>query len=451
MQGLNPKLRTGSYVSGPHEPRGDFPRPVLAERRGRSYLPVKMATGCQTTQEEIPSDSSGALPAPAAWAAAVLALAAGLAPAGPKAAPSVRDLVRQLDSPHAGARIAAAEALSELRPRARSAVPALLRAVRKPPRRAPGMGSGRSDALAAARALWTIQPQAALNVLQGDRRQANLNVIAAAGRLGGPAVVQGLNLAMLDHCDDVRLAAVSALGQLASTPGQSLPDAAVRRLVRATEDSSARVRRSAVRAIGRLGGARGESALAETLRGGSYRDARVEAMRVLAGRRGASARRALRSVGGDKDARIAVEAKALLDRGAIGGVINAKTLAGAKNLRPLSTIQIGVPAPRATSPAGKRPFEPAGGGPKISRATIRQAMAQVSAMPGPVGEAAQSMRPEDVEKLLADPSVMELARKMAGGKGGSTGTSPPGDWQKMLRAAMQGKAPAPPAPRGQSK
>ena len=392
----------------------------------------------------------------------------------------IQGLIAKLQAPDAAARVWAADALAKLGPGGRSAVPALLRAVRKPPTRIPGGGGAHSASVAAARALWSIQPKAVVGVLEGDHRQSILNAVAALGGTRGPRVVKALQLAMLDHCDEVRLAATRALGRAGAAGGQVLPAGALRRLANATEDGNPRVRGAAVGALARLAGNRGVAPLTEVLRGGSYRDARLGAMRALASRPGPQRARVLRAAAADKDNRLAAAARALIKRPPVGGVIDARTLSAAKHLRPLSTVQVHTPArPAASRPAAGARVGTADGDKARSRdAVFQEAMVQMAKMgigPGTAGgrQSAGPARPADaaqpagLEKLLFDPAVRTLAKQLMGrqpsappteaARGprqrakaaqparqlkGAPAAAPSGDWEALLREAMGAGRPA---------
>jgi HEAT repeat protein len=257
----------------------------------------------------------------ARFGAAIVALALldGAAAAEPDGggrtphAPAARiaDLIGQIEADNPAAQVWAADSLAKLGPEARSAVPALMRAARKPPKRILGTGGGSSPSVAAARALWAVRPEAVMQVLQRDHRQSSLNVIAALGGTPGVRAVKALQLAMLDHCDEVRLAATRAMGHVGAVKRQVLPDAALRRLAKAAEDRDRRVREAAVEALARLSGGGGRPGAADTsIRGAVARTTKastarfatlVRLMSSLAGSEPERQPAAVRSAGKPKD------------------------------------------------------------------------------------------------------------------------------------------------------
>ncbi len=352
----------------------------------------------------------------------------------------IADLIGQIEVDNPAAQVWAADSLAKLGPEACSAVPALVRAVRKPPKRILGTGGGFSPSVAAARALWAVRPEAVMQVLQRDHRQSSLNVIAALGGTRGVRVVKALQLAMLDHCDEVRLAATRAMGHVGAVKGQVLPDAALRRLAKAAEDRDRRVRKVALDALAGLSGGRGLPPLRETVQSSSYRDARLHAIRVLARRPEACPEHLLRAAMADRDAQVAVAARALLTPGPVGGVINAETLAAAKDLRPLSVIEVRLPH----RPTGRV-------------AAARPARARRSARPGTKASTARFATLAQLMSSLAgsEPAAARSAGKPKGKNAGASaggerrgpprhGREPePSAWQQLFRAALSVTAPKP--------
>ena len=383
------------------------------------------------------------------------AAAAGPAEAANRASPPpeswVHGWARHLESPDAAMRVRAANALAKFGPRGAPAAPALLRMVGRPPKRVPGRND--SPSVAAARALWAIRPQAVTDVLVGDDRQASLNVIEALAGVRDPGAAKALQLAMIDHNDEVRLAATKAMGGLAAAKGVVLPPTALRRLAKATEDARPDVRAAAVDALDRLPASQGEKPLIEALRFGSYRDARMGAMRALSGRSDAASQKALRAALGDKDHHLAAAAKQAGDHGqSVGGLITAETLANTKGLRPLSTIA--VHAPKRSPARHRSPFEGRGhgNGPAVNDATARLALAQLQEMGAPtdlvsglqngdLGAVDRAMGPGTLDRLLSDPATLEMAKQLYGGQAAPGGVG----FAEALEFARKNKG-LPPAP-----
>jgi len=278
----------------------------------------------------------GTLGRTSVWMSAVVSAAVTAAPcAAVEADARIGALIASLRAADPATRVWAAGELARLGPAAAPAVSALRRLVAQPPKRLMGKGAGWSPAEAAARALWAIRPRELTRVLEGDHRQASLNALAALDGRTEPEAVRGIQLALIDHCDEVRIAAARAMRR-ALAAGAVAPPAAVRRLGRATEDGNAQVRREAVAALGAVEGAGGQAALREASRCCSYRDTRIAAARQLA-------RRAVRSVARDGRTGAAGRSRRNGDEPPMGLITN-EALANATGLRPLSTVSVRRPS-----------------------------------------------------------------------------------------------------------
>ena len=347
-----------------------------------------------------------------AWIAASVAMAAIALPGDARARtapPSdsrVRKLIDGLEARDGAANVRAANELARLGPAAGRAVPALRRLAAKASPRVLGKGAGWSPGEAAARALWAIRPAEVTRILEADNRQASLNAVAALEGRTSPAAANALRLAMIDPCDDVRLAAVRAMRYVAAAKGPPPSPAVMRRLGRATEDSNPQVRREAVAALAAVQGEKGQAALLKAVRFGSYRDTRVEAMNHLAMRKNEATRKGLRAVAADGDGRVADAARAhLRDETSTGGVITNETVASAENLRPLSTIVIHRPKRQSirtwAEAAASPPPRPAAAGIAQLAGKLAPELAGMLGKQGGAGAGEMDLPPELLSALRA--------------------------------------------------